>query len=126
VPDRIDQQLAAGAANALPDQIDKTMHTRMRQLPTMVHTNGLAATCAFLLSKDEPYQQTAEKLLNDVLQFAGIPLGRTPNHSLTTLANADPGKYQVAEARARSFAMWLSRIASARYTKPGTSGGGPA
>lgn len=120
--ERIDKMLAAKAADALPDEVGKELRTRMRALPTMIQTSGLAATCAFLLSRrknnneQDPYHRTAVEIMQVAAKAAGIEPDRDPNVTLTRLSQASGHQYLVAETRASMLAMWLSRLAQARST----------
>lgn len=121
--ERIDKMLAVKAAQALPEKVDPELRTRMRALPTMIHTSGLAATCAFLLSrrktddKKDPYHATAVAIMDAAAEAAKIPVAADPNVTLTGLAKASGHQYLVAETRAHMLAIWLSRLAQAR-SKP--------
>ena len=64
---RVDQGMAVAAARSLPDNVDKELRTRYRQLRVMLHTAGLAATYAYIASKagdgvDETTPDSADKL----------------------------------------------------------------
>lgn len=119
--ERIDQKLAVAAAEVLPAEVNKELRTRMRGLPVMIHTSGLAATCAFLLSRAakpelaDPYYATAMAMLKAGADAAREPVDDDPNVTLTRLAAAPGHKYLLAETRARELALWLSRLAQARY-----------
>jgi CRISPR type III-B/RAMP module-associated protein Cmr5 len=117
---RLDQELARKAAELLGDTVKPDLRTRMRSLPVMIQTSGLAATVAFLLSRakgddrDNPYWQTAELILSDAAATAGIPImSGTPKSSLKTVAAASAAQYVLAETRAIQLAIWLSRLADA-------------
>lgn len=117
---RLDQELARKAAQSLQDTVDPVLRSRMRSLPVMIQTSGLAATAAFLLSRaerknaDDAYWRTADLILTDAAGAAGIAVtpGR-PEEALALVAGAIPAKYEVAEHRARQLAVWLSRLAQA-------------
>ncbi|MGH3937596.1 MAG: type III-B CRISPR module-associated protein Cmr5 [Pseudonocardiaceae bacterium] len=123
--ERVDHGLARAAADALRDRfIDPELRTRMRGLPAMLQTSGLAATCAFLLSKASPertdaYWLTAKTLLDEAAQAVGIVPSPDPNRTLDALSQADGQKYVVAETRAAMLALWLSRLAQAKVIAQG-------
>jgi CRISPR type III-B/RAMP module-associated protein Cmr5 len=118
--ERIDQQLAVKAARAFRDGVNKDLRTRMRALPVMIQTNGLAATAAFLLSRagreddSDPYWRTARLILNDAATVAAITHDPDqPKKTLVDVSAATGDRYVLAETRARLFAGWLSRLAQA-------------
>jgi hypothetical protein len=117
---RLDQALARKAAQLLDGGVDAELRTRMRALPIMVQTSGLAATAAFLLARrktkdgTDPYGRTARLILNDAAEAAGIePRSDDPERLLAQVAGASPAKYLLAESRARQLAIWLARLAQA-------------
>jgi len=131
---RIDQGMAAAAAQALPGKVDKELRTRYRQLRVMLHTAGLAATYAFIASKAKDPDDSAEPAERDKLAAAyrdagnGI-LSRLSGLSLLSadpeqmsardvmreLGRMNPIQYARASAEASAFAGWLSRLADAVY-----------
>jgi CRISPR type III-B/RAMP module-associated protein Cmr5 len=122
---RLDQELARKAAELLGDTVKPDLRTRMRSLPVMIQTSGLAATVAFLLSRakgddrENPYWRTAELILSDAAATAGIQIAAgTPKSSLKTVADASPAQYVLAETRAIQLAIWLSRLADALVERP--------
>jgi CRISPR-associated protein Cmr5 len=115
---RLDHQLAATAATVVPKRLSAEQRRRFRSLPAMIMTSGLAATGAFLLSKQEkPYQDAAWALLKDAAEYAKIAPGDNPNTTLDNISRESGHRYAIAEARARMFATWLARVASARPGK---------
>lgn len=117
---RLDQLLARKAAQLLDGKVDPELRTRMRALPVMVQTSGLAATVAFLLSRrktkdgTDPYDRTARLILNDAAEAAGIAArSDNPEKLLAEVAAASQAQYLLAEARARLLAIWLARLAQA-------------
>lgn len=119
--ERVDQGLARAAANALQDiPVDAELRTRMRGLPALLQTSGLAATCAFLLSKakehvrTDAYWLTAKTLLDEAAGAAGIGPSPDPNVMLDALSQATGAQYVLAETRAAMLALWLSRLAQAK------------
>ncbi|MGQ0776556.1 MAG: type III-B CRISPR module-associated protein Cmr5 [Pseudonocardiales bacterium] len=124
--DRVDHGLARVAAAALRDRVvDPELRTRMRGLPVMLQTSGLAATCAFLLSKandhdrQDAYWLTAKTLLDEAAKAVGITPNPDPNRTLDALSQADSQQYVVAETRAAMLALWLSRLAQAKVIAQG-------
>lgn len=122
---RLDRQLAVSAARALPDEISKDYLSTLRALPVMLHTSGLAATCAYLLSRagsngsgggdKARYLNAVQAVLRDAAEFVGVPsLERPPLRLLDDLV-ANDATYRMAERRARQFAVWLARLAAARH-----------
>ncbi|WP_157495476.1 type III-B CRISPR module-associated protein Cmr5 [Kutzneria sp. 744] len=91
---RLDQSLAAAAAQALAGGVDDTLRTRMRSLPALVHTSGLTATAAFLLAplrqRHRRLPQTQPRaLLNDAgTQPPGLT--RSPADARQTLGTGRP------------------------------------
>jgi CRISPR type III-B/RAMP module-associated protein Cmr5 len=123
MPERIDQGLARAAAEALRDQVvHDELRTRLRGLPAMLQTSGLAATCAFLLAKakdhnrTDAYWLTAKTLLDEAAGAVGIDPNPDPNVTLDTLSRATGLQYVMAETRAAMLALWLSRLAQAKAT----------
>ncbi|MGH3977265.1 MAG: type III-B CRISPR module-associated protein Cmr5 [Pseudonocardiaceae bacterium] len=119
--ERVDHGLARAAATALRDQVvTPELRTRMRGLPAMLQTSGLAATCAFLLSKAKDHERkdaywlTAKTLLDEAAEAAGIDPDPDPNVTLDTLSQATGPQYVLAETRAAMLALWLSRLAQAK------------
>lgn len=127
---RIDQGMAAAAAGALPEVVDRELRTRYRQLRVMLHTAGLAATYAFIASKAKdpddsagPAEQTklaaayqnAAKGIVSQLSFAADPERMSARDVMRELGNMDPVRYARASAEAAAFLGWLSRLADAVY-----------
>ena len=121
MPERVDHGLAAAAANVLRDHtVDNELRTRMRGLPAMLQTSGLAAACAFLLSKakvherKDAYWLTAKTLLDEAATEAGLKPDPDPRRTLDALSQATGQQYVMAETRAALLALWLSRLAQAK------------
>jgi CRISPR/Cas system CMR-associated protein Cmr5 small subunit len=105
----------------------------MRSLPVMIHTSGLAATAAFLLSRaktetpNDPYWCTATLILDDAAAQAGIAhQPGMPKETLRAVAEAGDDRYLIAEARARLLAGWLSRLAQALSDPATRKSGAPS
>jgi CRISPR type III-B/RAMP module-associated protein Cmr5 len=124
--ERVDHGLARSAATALRGRVvDDELRTRMRGLPALLQTSGLAATCAFLLSKAKPpepgahkpadaYWLTAKTLLDEAAGAVGIDPDSDPRVTLDKLTQATGQQYVMAETRAAMLALWLSRLAQAQ------------
>lgn len=124
--ERVDHGLARAAADALRGRdVDPDLRTRLRGLPAMLQTSGLAATCAFLLSKakdherSDAYWLTAKTLLDEAAKAAGIDPEPDPTVMLDALSRATGQQYVVAETRAAMLALWLSRLAQAKVIAQG-------
>lgn len=122
--DRLDRGLAVAAATELPAEVDAELRSTLRELPVLIHNSGLAAACAYLLSRADSdddhdrYWKTARAVLTDAAEFVRLD-GRaeaTPLRLLDRIVELDDRHYVAAERRARSFAVWLSRIGTARAT----------
>jgi len=124
--ERVDHGLARAAADALRNRVvDPELRTRMRGLPAMLQTSGLAATCAFLLSKakdhdpNDAYWLTAKTLLDEAASAVGVQPDPDPRTMLETIARMTGQQYVVAETRAAMLALWLSRLTQAKATAAG-------
>jgi CRISPR type III-B/RAMP module-associated protein Cmr5 len=128
--ERVDHGLARAAAGVLRNQVvDSELRTRLRGLPAMLQASGLAATCAFLLSKaktphrKDPYWHTAKTLLDEAATEVGLtPDPDDPNRTLDMLFRDTEQKYVMAETRAAMLALWLSRLAQAKTIAQRDSG----
>ncbi|QTD99989.1 type III-B CRISPR module-associated protein Cmr5 [Streptomyces cyanogenus] len=121
---RVDQAMALAAMDMLPETVDRTLRTRYKQLPVMLHTAGLAATYAFVLSKKHgsregpAYAKVAEGIRRHIGKHALIDRRThwaTDRDLLDALATADRAAYARASAEISSLAGWLSRLAEARF-----------
>lgn len=124
--ERLDHGLARAAADALRNRVvDPELRTRLRGLPAMLQTSGLAATCAFLLSKakghdpKDAYWLTAKTLLDEAATEAGLQADADPRRTLDTLSRTTGRQYVMAETRAAMLALWLSRLAQAKAISQG-------
>ena len=123
---RLDRQLAATAAEVLPDRVGSDDLRVYRAVPVLIHTSGLGATCAYLLARakgvaDHAFTRAARALLADAMTIAERPVGhdKTALELLDALIEFDDHRYVLAERRAQLFAVWLARIAAARQlTEP--------
>jgi CRISPR/Cas system CMR-associated protein Cmr5 small subunit len=123
--------MAADAADALPDTVDKELRTRYRQLRVMLHTAGLAATYAFIASKagdgdgaklQLAYRAAAEKIrvqLCGAGLLTGDPVQLDVRDVIRQLGAMDPVHYARASAQAEAFTGWLSRLADASWQEAG-------
>ncbi|GAB3105818.1 hypothetical protein GCM10027160_00570 [Streptomyces calidiresistens] len=124
---RVDQGMARAAAEILGDgPISGPLRTRYRQLPVMLHTTGLAATYAFVLSKTggrnkalaEAYDRVANGIRKHIATRRLIP-GCTektpPRDVLQAMGNCGGVTYARATAEITLLAGWLSRLAEARH-----------
>jgi CRISPR/Cas system CMR-associated protein Cmr5 small subunit len=138
---RIDQDMAAAAAGALPRPVTPELRTRYRQLRVMLHTAGLAATYAFVAAKAsgetgqlaQAYDQAGRGIrdrLAAVQLLAGDPARLEPRQVLEQLGSMEGSDYARASAEAAALTGWLSRLADALVQderRPGTDPGpGPA
>lgn len=120
---RIDQGMAARAAGILgTDPVDKELRTVLRGLPVMIRTNGLAMTCAYLLSRSakrgDRYWRAATALLDETATVAGLIPDPKPVVTLNAIAELDGQRYLLAESHGRLLSGWLARLADALYEAP--------
>lgn len=122
---RRDQTLASAAAAAIPEQVTKVIRTRFRALPLMFHSSGLAATIAYLSDKADTknpiglaYGRVLDKMIDRLAQqgFLTSPAA-TPTQVLTRLGSLPPPDYARASADLTEFAVWLKRLAEAKYSQ---------
>lgn len=120
-PRRLDQSMAVEASRAVPDPVSDQVRTRLRQLPVMLQTSGLAATLAFLYAKsgdmkplERAYRDVSQALTERVVAATGLPAGTTTSALVRALGEMSAVDYQIAGAHARAFAGWMSRIAEGR------------
>ncbi len=130
---RIDQGMAAAAADALPADVDRELRTRYRQLRVMLHTAGLAATYAFIASKAKDadpagqrrpdrlataYRTAGEAIRKRLAERSMFPGGAEPRDArevLTALGAMSQVEYARASTEAATLMGWLSRLADALY-----------
>lgn len=130
---RIDQGMAAAAAEALPAEVDPVLRTRYRQLRVMLHTAGLAGTYAFIASKAKDtdgngagrpdklaaaYHTAGEAIRKRLAARKMFPGGAEPRNArevLTALGTMSQVEYARASAEAAALIGWLSRLADAVY-----------
>jgi CRISPR-associated protein (Cas_Cmr5) len=121
---RIDQDMAAAAAGAIPRPVTRELRTRYRQLRVMLHTAGLAATYAFVAAKaagESPElaraYADAERGIRDRLAavhlLTGDPAGLGPRQVLEQLGRMEGSDYARASAEVTALTGWLSRLADA-------------
>lgn len=121
LPPRLDQGMAVEASRAVPDPVNDQVRTRLRQLPVMLQTSGLAATLAFLHAKsgaqsplEHAYRDVADALTGRVAATIGMARTTTTPQLVEHLGGLSGDDYVMAAAHARAFAGWLSRIAEGR------------
>lgn len=123
-PRRVDQAMAKKAGAMLPEKISGQLRTRYRQLPIMLHTAGLAATYAFILSKKDEkelgqaYGKVADGIrrhIGDRQLIAGKSHWATDLELLDGLGQAERTEYMRASAEISALAGWLSRLAEAHF-----------
>ncbi len=135
--ERVDQGMAAAAAEILPQTVSKELRTRYRQLRVMMHTAGLAATYAFIAAKegDENDLAAAYRQVNEGIRKRLVHLGVLPSGAeglkardvLSELGSMDMARYTRASADVAAFTGWLSRLADAvhqadRESEPSQTG----
>jgi CRISPR/Cas system CMR-associated protein Cmr5 small subunit len=135
---RIDQDMAAAAARALPPVVYPELRTRYRQLQAMLHRAGLAPTYAFIAARAKGEGEDAGPDRDKLTQayrgaarairlrvFGGDPWREpetmTAREVLTELGGMTPARYARASAEAAAFVGWLSRLADA-CVEPGQGG----
>lgn len=129
---RLDQELATAAARALPPEVPRELKTRYRQLRSMLHTAGLAASYAFIASKagdpDGPnrleaaYGRVARALirrLTELQLLTGDPDTLSVRQVMEQLGGMDAVKYARASAEAAALVGWLARLADAVVAEEG-------
>jgi CRISPR-associated protein Cmr5 len=119
---RIDQHMAQAAATMLPDTIDQELRTRYRQLPMMVRTAGLAATYAYLVGKSDTSTSLGRAYLDlatGIRAYLTRPgtAGQASSNAdmLRSLGDMRPADYARAAIEVELLAVWLSRLADARW-----------
>lgn len=132
---RIDQRMATAAAAILPGDEDLTgeLRTRYRQLSSMLHSAGLAATYAYVASKaGDPSEhglkgaygrvrEGLERRLEEIGLLAETTEGLRVRDVMTRLGNMGPVEYARASAEAAELVEWLSRLANAVIAEKGTA-----
>jgi CRISPR/Cas system CMR-associated protein Cmr5 small subunit len=119
---RLDQGMAEAAASALPEKVSKELRTRYRQLRVMTRTAGLAATYAFIASKEDDsdlgaaYRRAGEgirKQLASLGLLSGEAMQLTAKQVLTQFGQMDTVRYARASAETAALMGWLARLADA-------------
>jgi len=115
-----EQQIATRAANCISEvkkeeKLAKRYGTLARKLPSLVLTNGLGQTLAFLKSKGysqgTPKPDAAEALIYKHL--CGHLLTSKDSDLLDTIMGENSLEYRYHTAEALAFAGWLKRFAEA-------------
>jgi CRISPR type III-B/RAMP module-associated protein Cmr5 len=106
--------------DGIPDDEARDFPGRAQELPMMLRRSGLAATVAFLKSKsgdksalEKAYGSTLRGVAQAVEDAVG-PLGDDLLKWLSS-GDVDPGKYRLAAREAAEYALWMKRIAEARF-----------
>lgn len=120
---RLDQGMAAVAAELLPQEITPELRTRYQQLKIMFHTAGLAATYAFIAAKAgeanslaQAYRKAGEGIGKRLADMDLLPASARQldvRAVLAGLGRMDAVTYARASAEAAALAGWLSRLAEA-------------
>jgi CRISPR-associated protein Cmr5 len=131
---RVDQAMAATAADILPSVVTRELRTRYRQLPVMLRTAGLAATYAFVASKSrdpgplgQAYSRVAGGIVDHLAdrQLVMAQPGSTDHRrALELMAGMDLATYAQASAEVAELAEWLARLADALYRDLGNGADG--
>ncbi|MGW0084529.1 type III-B CRISPR module-associated protein Cmr5 [Streptomyces sp. NPDC003393] len=131
---RVEQAMARDAGAMLPETINGRLRTRYRQLPVMLHSAGLAATYAFILSNKgekelgKAYAKVAEgirKHIGDRQLIGGKNRWATDLELLDALGHADRTEYMRASAEIMALAGWLNRLAEAHFRATEAENGSP-
>jgi CRISPR/Cas system CMR-associated protein Cmr5 small subunit len=126
---RIDQNMAAAAAAALPladglgDAQKKALRTTYRRLGAMLHNAGLAATYAFIAARSNAetgvlaraYQEAARGIRGRLSEVGLLSGDLDPRRVLEALGAMDSVQYARASAEIAALTRWLSRLADATY-----------
>ncbi|MDS1269711.1 type III-B CRISPR module-associated protein Cmr5 [Lipingzhangella sp. LS1_29] len=132
---RIDQDKSRAAHNILSQShgVDAETRSRMRQLPARLRASGLAATYAFLRSK-QGNEKAVERAYRDLVigiahHLRDLGLVDFPENQddpgmilQQRFANANTGTYARMSAEVDELAIWLSRLADALHKEPELSG----
>jgi CRISPR type III-B/RAMP module-associated protein Cmr5 len=122
---RIDQGMAAIAADMLPDTVSRDLRGRYRRLPAILHRSGLAATYAFVASKAQDrglgpaYTQVARGIRERLRTRHLVDLAPDASHAdvLRSLGNLTVTEYARATREITMLFGWLSRLADATVSR---------
>lgn len=122
---RIDQGMAAVAADMLPEKVSTELRTRYRQLPAMLHRAGLAATYAFVASRSgsgdrgRAYADVAKGIRERLHGRHLVELTPDASHAdvLSKLGKLSAAEYARATREITMLLGWLSRLADAAVTR---------
>lgn len=108
---RIELAALEAAVRALPEQVTRELRSRLRQLPVALRRGGLAPTLASLLARQgDPHNATIAREITRI-----VDPDTTPEALLESLTSASNAHYVAASRRAELAALWLKRLAEARY-----------
>lgn len=136
---RVDLQYAAAAAGVLDailrssqGKLPAEISTRMKDLPMLLQTSGLAATLAFYGAKagsdalGQAYGQVGTRLRAEAAASLGIDADPVTTF-FRALARKDAAAVAVATMRVKALATWLRRLTEAvdkdTRVKPGSGPG---
>lgn len=106
-------------AKAQGGDTTKDYGTLARDLPSLLHTNGLGQTLAFLQSKKDGHRL----LLQHVSAWVMGQMGVQDMDLLDwVISIADGQEYRRATAEAMAFAEWLKRFAESELPSDGRNG----
>lgn len=92
----------------------KEYRQQAKNLPTLLHENGLAQTLAFLKSKDTAHKELYSNMQAWLIEKAGIAWEKTDKPGLLDrLLEENSIVYMQASREAMSLASWLKRLAAA-------------
>lgn len=122
---RIDQGMAAVAADMLPGKVSIDLRRRYRRLPAMLHRAGLAATYAFVASNAQggglgpAYAETARGIREHLRARHLVALAPDASHAdvLRELGRLTAVEYARATREITMLLGWLSRLADAAVTR---------
>src|SRR5258708_309987 len=133
---RVDQGMAAAAARLLPDVVSKELRTRYRQLRVMTQSAGLAATYAFIASKEGDgsdlavaYGRAGQGIRERLREIGLLPDDAARMNArdvLRELGGMDMVRYTRASAEVAVFTGWLARLADAAFQASGDGASGDA
>ena len=84
-----------------------------KNLPALLHENGLAQTLAFLQSKEEAHKKLYSNMQDWLLKKSDIAWESNKERLLDRLLDENSIVYMHASEEAMSFAGWLKRLAAA-------------
>lgn len=113
----IEQERAAKAWDYIADVKDKPYAGKyggwVRRLPSLVLTNGLGQTLAFLRAKGKRQVNAPQKLYDHVSEWVMGQVGTGTGSLLEWLMRQDSVTYRQATTETLAFINWLKRFAEA-------------